>query len=111
MGKWRFYAKILIGGIGLERGYTIQGLTISYVVRESGTTILFIKEPRFFGYHKSYIGFVRMYLPEYLISNFEEQYGQEIVVREKMQEVIDKGGDLRKELKEAFLSYLVNMGQ
>ena len=32
-----FYAKILIGGIGLERGYTIQGLTISYVVRESGT--------------------------------------------------------------------------
>ena len=32
-----------------------------------------------------------MYLPEYLISNFEEQYGQEIVVREKMQEVIDKG--------------------
>ena len=51
-----------------------------------------------------------MYLPEYLISNFEEQYG-EIVVREKMQEVIDKGGDLRKELKEVFLLYLVNMDQ
>ncbi len=97
-----FYAKILIGGIGLERGYTIQGLTISYVVRESGTDDTVYQRARFFGYHKSYIGFVRMYLPEYLISNFEEQYGQEIVVREKMQEVIDKGGDLRKELKRSF---------
>ena len=97
-----FYAKILIGGIGLERGYTIQGLTVSYVVRESGTDDTVYQRARFFGYHKSYIGFVRMYLPEYLISNFEEQYGQEIVIREKMQEVINNGGDLRKELKRSF---------
>tara|TARA_B100000767_G_scaffold18783_1_gene17242 strand:+ start:920 stop:3481 length:2562 start_codon:yes stop_codon:yes gene_type:complete len=97
-----FYAKILIGGIGLERGYTIKGLTISYVVRESGTDDTVYQRARFFGYHKSYIGFVRMYLPQYLISNFEKQYEQEIVLREKMQEVIDKGGDLRKELKRSF---------
>ncbi len=97
-----FYSKILIGGIGLERGYTIQGLTISYVVRESGSDDTVYQRARFFGYHKSYIGFVRMYLPDYLISNFEDQYGQEIVVREKMQEVINRGGDLRKELKRSF---------
>ena len=97
-----FYAKILIGGIGLERGYTIKGLTISYVVRESGTDDTVYQRARFFGYHKSYIGFVRMYLPQYLISNFEKQYEQEIVLREKMEEVIDKGGDLRKELKRSF---------
>ena len=78
-----FYAKILIGGIGLERGYTIKGLTISYVVRESGTDDTVYQRARFFGYHKSYIGFVRMYLPQYLISNFEKQYEQEIVLREK----------------------------
>ena len=97
-----FYAKILIGGIGLERGYTIKGLTVSYVVRESGSDDTVYQRARFFGYHKSYIGFVRMYLPDYLISNFEDQYGQEIVIREKMREVIDKGGDLRKELKRSF---------
>ena len=97
-----FYAKILIGGIGLERGYTIKGLTISYVVRESGTDDTVYQRARFFGYHKSYIGFVRMYLPQYLISNFEKQYEQEIVLREKMEEVINKGGDLRKELKRSF---------
>ena len=97
-----FYAKILIGGIGLERGYTIQGLTVSYVVRESGSDDTVYQRARFFGYHKSYIGFVRMYLPSYLISNFEEQYGQEIVIREKIQEVLKKGKDLRKELKRSF---------
>ena len=43
-----------------------------------------------------------MYLPQYLISNFEKQYEQEIVLREKMEEVINKGGDLRKELKRSF---------
>ena len=44
-----FMQKILIGGIGLERGY-IQGLTISYVVRESGTDDTVYQRNRFFGY-------------------------------------------------------------
>ena len=50
----------------------------------------------------SYVGLIRMYLPEYLISNFEKQYEQEIIIRKKMQEVIDKGGDFRKDLKRSF---------
>ena len=97
-----FYAKILVGGIGLERGYTIKGLTVSYVVRESGSDDTVYQRARFFGYHKSYIGFVRMYLPDYLIQNFEKQYGQEIVIREKIEEVVKKGGDLRKDLIRSF---------
>ena len=75
-----FYAKILIGGIGLERGYTIKGLTVSYVVRESGSDDTVYQRARFFGYHKSYIGFVRMYLPDYLISNFEDKVKGSIIV-------------------------------
>ena len=96
------YGRILVGGIGLERGYTINGLTVSYVVRETGSDDVVYQRARFFGYHMSYIGLIRMYLPEYLVSNFEKQYEQEIIIREKMQEVIKKGGDFRKDLKRSF---------
>ena len=84
------YARILIGGIGLERGYTIEGLTVSYIVRESGTDDTVYQRARFFGYHMNYIGLVRMYLPYKLIDNFKHQQEQEIIVRKKIQEVINK---------------------
>jgi len=96
------YARILVGGIGLERGYTIKGLTVSYIIRESGTDDVVYQRARFFGYHMDYIGLVRMYLPETLIINFEKQFEQEIIVREKMQEVLNKNGNLRKDLKRSF---------
>ena len=57
------YARILIGGVGLERGYTIRGLTVSYLSRDKAKqddTLL--QRARFFGYHKSYNQFVRVFL-------------------------------------------------
>ncbi len=101
-GKDGVYARILVGGIGLERGYTIGGLSVSYIVRETGTDDTVYQRARFFGYHKPYLGLVRMYLPKELINNFSKQKDAEIVVREKIIEVISKGGDLRKDLKRAF---------
>ena len=64
-GEDSIYARILVGGIGLERGYTISGLTVSYIVRETGTDDTIYQRARFFGYHKPYIGLVRMYLPKF----------------------------------------------
>lgn len=62
--NWRdAYARILIGGIGLERGYTIKGLTVSYLSRDRARqddTLL--QRARFFGYHKNYNEFVRVFL-------------------------------------------------
>ena len=35
--KWdELYSAILVGGVGLERGYTVNGLTISYLSRKVG---------------------------------------------------------------------------
>ena len=101
-GKDGIYARILVGGFGLERGYTIEGLTVSYIVRQTGTDDTVYQRARFFGYHKKYIGLVRMYLPPDLITNFSQQQENEIVIREKIREVVSKGGDLRKDLKRAF---------
>jgi len=101
-GKDGIYARILVGGFGLERGYTIEGLTVSYIVRQTGTDDTVYQRARFFGYHKQYIGLVRMYLPPDLITNFSQQQENEIVIREKIREVVSRGGDLRKDLKRAF---------
>ncbi|MDP7194665.1 MAG: Z1 domain-containing protein, partial [SAR202 cluster bacterium] len=55
--KWKeIYSAILIGGVGLERGYTVKGLTVSYLSRNVGgkqqDTLL--QRARFFGYHIEY---------------------------------------------------------
>ena len=55
------YARILIGGFGLDRGYTIKGLTITYLSRDKARqddTLL--QRARFFGYHKNYHQFLRV---------------------------------------------------
>ena len=33
------YARILIGGTGLDRGYTVEGLTVSYLLRSSSAQL------------------------------------------------------------------------
>ncbi len=57
------YARILIGGVGLERGYTIKGLTVTYLSRDkSRQDDTLLQRARFFGYHKGYNEFVRVFL-------------------------------------------------
>ena len=57
------YARILIGGFGLDRGYTIQGLTVTYLSRsKSKQDDTLLQRARFFGYHKSYNEYVRVFL-------------------------------------------------
>lgn len=58
------YAWILVGGDKLERGFTIEGLTVTYMPRGAGMgyadTIQ--QRGRFFGYKADYISFCRIYL-------------------------------------------------
>ena len=101
-GEDGVYSRILVGGVGLERGYTIQGLTVSFIVRKSGTDDTVYQRARFFGYHKEYVDFIRFYLPHDLIEFFQEQYDNEIIVRNKIKEAVKEGGDLRTDLKRIF---------
>ena len=101
-GKDGEYARILVGGIGLERGYTIEGLTVSYIARETGDDDTVYQRARFFGYKKNIAGYIRVYLPLGLIDNFKDQADNEIIIREKIQEVLDKQGNLKIDLERAF---------
>ena len=73
--KWdELYSAILVGGVGLERGYTVNGLTISYLSRKVGgkqqDTLL--QRARFFGYHENYESFIQIYLSDNLQKYYRE---------------------------------------
>lgn len=55
---------ILVGGEKLGRGYTVRGLTVTYMPRPPGgwTADTIQQRARFFGYHSEYFGYCRIYL-------------------------------------------------
>jgi hypothetical protein len=60
------YGWILVGGQAMDRGYTVEGLTVTYMPRGIGTgnadTIQ--QRARFLGYKQRYLGYCRVYLEQ-----------------------------------------------
>jgi hypothetical protein len=54
--------KIVVGGNKLSRGYTIEGLTISYYRRVAGTADTLMQMGRWFGFRPGYQDLVRVFL-------------------------------------------------
>lgn len=54
--------KIVIGGNKLSRGYTIEGLTVSYYRRVAGTADTLMQMGRWFGFRPGYQDLVRVFL-------------------------------------------------
>lgn len=58
------YSFILVGGQAMDRGFTVEGLTVTYMPRGIGVgnadTVQ--QRARFFGYKRSYLGYCRVYL-------------------------------------------------
>ena len=54
--------KIVVGGYKLSRGYTIEGLTISYFRRKSLIASALMQMGRWFGYRAGYQDLVRLYV-------------------------------------------------
>lgn len=58
------YAFILVGGQAMDRGFTVEGLTVTYMPRGIGVgnadTVQ--QRARFFGYKRHYLGYCRVYL-------------------------------------------------
>ncbi|MFD9573833.1 Z1 domain-containing protein [Streptomyces sp. NPDC059982] len=54
--------KILIGGQKLARGFTVEGLTVSYFRRRAGNASTLMQMGRWFGFRKGYRDLVRLYL-------------------------------------------------
>ena len=54
--------KILIGGAKLSRGYTVEGLTVSYYRRRAGAADTLMQMGRWFGFRKGYNDLVRLFI-------------------------------------------------
>lgn len=78
---------VLVGGAKLDRGYTVEGLCITYMPRPLGgspAADTLQQRARFFGYKKSYLGLCRVYLQDTVSAAFKEYIDHEESVREEL---------------------------
>lgn len=78
---------ILIGGAKLDRGYTVEGLCITYMPRPLGTSPAadtLQQRARFFGYKSRYLGLCRVFLEPSVAAAFTEYVEHEEFVRDAL---------------------------
>lgn len=81
------YSWILIGGAMMDRGFTIEGLTVTYMPRPVGVgnadTVQ--QRARFFGYKAAYAGFCRAWLSSQVADVFDNYVQHEEQMRKALQ--------------------------
>lgn len=102
---WRSaYGWILVGGQAMDRGFTVEGLTVTYMPRGIGVgnadTVQ--QRARFFGYKRHYFGFCRVYLEQGTLNAFQSYVEHEEDIRSQLAEFRDNGRPLN-EWKRAFV--------
>jgi hypothetical protein len=95
------YGFILVGGAGLDRGFTVEGLTVTYMPRPAGTgTADTIQQrARFFGYKRNYIGLIRIFVDRDVHEAFEAYVEHEESLRSSLK---DHRGEPLKDWKRLF---------
>lgn len=92
------YAHILVGGQAMDRGFTVEGLTVTYMPRGVGVrhadTIQ--QRARFFGYKKDYLSFCRIYLEQELLSAYIQYVDHEKSIRSELLEFQETGKPLEE---------------
>jgi hypothetical protein len=102
---WRnAYGWILVGGQAMDRGYTVEGLTVTYMPRGMGVgnadTVQ--QRGRFFGYKRRYLGYCRVYLEQGTLDAFQSYVDHEEHIHSQLLELQNSDGTL-DEWKRAFI--------
>lgn len=87
------YGWILVGGQAMDHGFTVEGLTVTYMPRGPGmgNADTVQQRGRFFGYKQRYLGFCRIYLEQDALDAFREYVTHEEDMRRQLQEVQRRG--------------------
>lgn len=105
------YSWILVGGQSMDRGFTIEGLTVTYMPRNIGVgnvdTIQ--QRARFFGYKRSYLGFCRVFLDQVTIDAYTFIIEHEEDVRSSLEEFDVSNKHLNDWDREAVLDQMLNL--
>ena len=84
---------ILVGGENLGRGFTVEGLTTTYMPRGRGSGVAdtIQQRGRFFGYKSNYLGLCRVFLPHDVRSDYENYMEHESYVMEQLRQLSKSG--------------------
>lgn len=82
---------IAIGGNKLSRGLTLEGLMITYYLRESKQFDTLLQMGRWFGYRKGYEDLVRIYTSKTLWRQFKDLAVVELEFREDIKQMAEEG--------------------
>ncbi|CAN5448648.1 hypothetical protein BH09ACT4_BH09ACT4_10730 [soil metagenome] len=96
--RWKTtYPWILIGGQSLDRGFTVEGATVSYMPRPigQGNADNFQQRARFFGYRAKYLSLTRVYMDAASIVAFGDYVEHEEIMRGELMRVQNEGIPLR----------------
>lgn len=84
---WRGeYAHILVGGQALDRGFTVEGLTVTYMPRGvgAGRADTIQQRARFFGYKREHLGYCRVFLEPDVRDAFTRYVSHEENIRNRL---------------------------
>lgn len=62
---------IAIGGLALSRGLTLEGLCVSYILRNASASDTLMQMARWFGYRQNYESLCRLYIPAESAGHYE----------------------------------------
>ncbi len=102
---WDNYADhILVGGEKLNRGFTVEGLTVTYMPRDAGdwNADTIQQRARFFGYKARYLGLCRLYLHQDVINAYRSYVRHEEDIRTQL--AAHRGRPLREWRRAFFLN-------
>lgn len=95
----RFY--LLVGGQAIDRGFTVEGLTVTYMPRGAGTFVAdtIQQRARFFGYKRPYLGLCRVFLDPEVREAYEAYVRSEREMLRDLREVEAEGTSLHDWLR------------
>lgn len=94
----RAYAHILVGGQAVNRGFTVEGLTVTYMPRSVGSKLAdtIQQRARFLGYKHDYIGLCRVYIESEARDIFRNYVTQEESIHTSLRMFAGTGRRLRE---------------
>ncbi|WP_225850932.1 Z1 domain-containing protein [Streptomyces sp. HPF1205] len=99
--------RVLVGGNKLARGFTVEGLTISFYLRQSKQADTMMQMGRWFGYRAGYRDLVRLYTTQALYDEFEDISQDEEFFRDELRQYAPFGADGRPQITPSQIPPLV----
>ena len=97
---------LLVGGQSLDRGYTVEGLTVTYMPRGIGVgnADAIQQRGRFFGYKRPYLGFCRVFLERELHDAYRDYVLHERSMHDFLRQAIASGRPLDEIYRQILIS-------